>query len=440
MTNTTQSKSELKSTNIPWLGDIPADWEVRRLKMLSNIKRGASPRPIDDKKYFDEDGEFAWVRISDVTASNIYLENSDQQLSELGASLSVKQFPGDLFLSIAGTVGKPIIAKIKCCIHDGFVTFSRLNSNVDKMFLFYILNSGQAYFGLGKEGSQLNLNIDTVGNISIPLPPLSAQKAIVEYLDTKTNLISQFISDKHTMITRLKEQKQSLIHNAVTKGISKNSELKPTNIPWLDDIPADWEVRRLKQVCKLTDGTHDTPKYLDYDEGFSLVTTKDLKDGNIVFDECKYISEEDYLDINKRSNVENGDIIMPMIGTIGGCVIVNTNNKFSVKNLAIFKTSKSNSIVETKFLWYVMDSSVVKTQFIITSKGNVQDFVSQEIINNLQIPLPPLTTQKAIVEYLDIETAKIDTLIDTITQEIELTREYKQSLIYKAVTGKISVG
>ena len=220
---TISNNNSKKNSNISWLGEIPQKWEVRRLKMLSNIKRGASPRPIDDPKYFDDNGEFAWVRISDVTASDTYLKKTDQQLSELGASLSVKQYPGDLFLSIAGTVGKPIFAKIKCCIHDGFVTFSNLNSAVNRMFLFYILNSGHAYFGLGKEGSQLNLNIDTVGNISIPLPTLQTQTAIVEFLDEKTAKIDETIATIEQEIELVEEYKKSLIYQVVTGKIEINN-------------------------------------------------------------------------------------------------------------------------------------------------------------------------------------------------------------------------
>jgi len=196
---------KMKDSGIAWLGEIPEGWEVRRLKVLSDIKRGASPRPIADKKYFDDNGEFAWVRIADVTANNIYLERTTQQLSELGASLSVKQYPGDLFLSIAGTVGKPMFAKIKCCIHDGFVTFSNLTDKINKMFLFYILNSGQAYFGLGKEGSQL----------------LQTQKTIVDHIEKESNKINTAITKTEQEIELIEEYKKSLVYHAVTGKIAK---------------------------------------------------------------------------------------------------------------------------------------------------------------------------------------------------------------------------
>ncbi len=124
-----QGYEKYKDSGIDWLGEIPEHWQALKTKRLTAIKRGASPRPIDDPKYFDNDGEYAWVRIADVTASERYLETTTQRLSELGKSFSVPLEPGKLFLSIAGSVGKPIITKIKCCIHDGFVYFPDLKVN-----------------------------------------------------------------------------------------------------------------------------------------------------------------------------------------------------------------------------------------------------------------------------------------------------------------------
>lgn len=126
---------EYKDSGVKWIGVVPSYWEVRKIKSLSIVKRGASPRPIEDPKYFDDNGEYAWVRIADVSNSERYLEETTQTLSKLGASLSVKREPGDIFISIAGTVGKPIITHIKCCIHDGFVWFPYLRQNTE--FLYY---------------------------------------------------------------------------------------------------------------------------------------------------------------------------------------------------------------------------------------------------------------------------------------------------------------
>ena len=150
---------QYKASGIDWLGQVPENWTVKKIKWDTAVFRGASPRPIDDPVYFDDDGDYAWVRIADVTASGKFLEKTTQRLSALGASLSVKMQPKSLFLSIAGSVGKPCITNIKCCIHDGFVYFPFLKINQD--FLYYIFASGESYKGLGKLGTQLNLNTET---------------------------------------------------------------------------------------------------------------------------------------------------------------------------------------------------------------------------------------------------------------------------------------
>lgn len=212
----------MKDSGIEWLGEIPEHWEVLQIKRLSLVKRGASPRPIDDPKYFDDEGDYSWVRIADVTASDRYLERTTQKLSDLGKSLSVPLKPGELFLSIAGSVGKPIITKIKCCIHDGFVYFPNYINNFE--FLYYVFASGQAFFGLGKMGTQLNLNTDTVGSIYIGLPSIKEQELIVKTLDRETSRIDALINKVKESIDKLREYRSSLISAAVTGKIDVREE------------------------------------------------------------------------------------------------------------------------------------------------------------------------------------------------------------------------
>ena len=204
----------IKDSGVEWLGKVPAHWEVRRIKSLSSVKRGASPRPIAESRYFDEQGEYAWVRIADVTASERYLEKTTQRLSELGQSLSVTLQPGSLFLSIAGSVGKSIITKIKCCIHDGFVYFPSFQGNVE--FLYRVFVSGKLFARLGKIGTQLNLNTDTVGGIFIGWPPEQEQTAIVKYLDKATATIDAAITRARREIELLNEYRTRLTADVVT--------------------------------------------------------------------------------------------------------------------------------------------------------------------------------------------------------------------------------
>lgn len=214
-----RKKEEMKDSGVEWLGDVYSDWCIMSIKRLSRIGRGASPRPIDNPDYFSDDGEYAWTRIADVSATGKYLLKTTQRTSKLGASLSVKLEPNKLFLSIAGSVGKPCITAIKACIHDGFVYFPDLKEFYTD-YLYYIFEGGQCYKGLGKLGTQLNLNRETVGDIKIAVP--NSKDEIVEinnFLQQKLAQIEKLIENNKKQILLFKEAKQSLISEAVTGKI-----------------------------------------------------------------------------------------------------------------------------------------------------------------------------------------------------------------------------
>ena len=207
----------IKDSGVEWLGGMPEHWRVSRCKYLCVVRRGASPRPIGDPAYFDDDGEYGWVRISDVTASGQYLEKTAECLSLLGTSRSVALDPGELIVSIAASVGKPVVTKIKCCIHDGFVWLAGLRD--DREFFYWTLLSEQPYAGLGKIGTQLNPNTDTIGDVWLPVPAMDEQRTIASYLKRETEKIDALLARIHEAIDRLKELRTALIAAAVTGKI-----------------------------------------------------------------------------------------------------------------------------------------------------------------------------------------------------------------------------
>jgi type I restriction enzyme S subunit len=208
---------KMKDSGVEWLGEVPEHWEVKPIKWLSPVQRGASPRPIDDPKYFDDDGKHGWVRIEDVTSSGGYLKETKQKLSELGSSLSVKLPIGSLFLSIAGTVGKPCISLVDACIHDGFVYFPLLK--ISPEWLFRVFECKTPFVGLGKMGTQLNLNTETVGGIFVGLPPAEEIQNILEVMKERLTRIDTIIGRSERSIELLKERRSALITAAVTGQI-----------------------------------------------------------------------------------------------------------------------------------------------------------------------------------------------------------------------------
>ena len=211
-------------------------------------------------------------------------------------------------------------------------------------------------------------------------------------------------------------------------------EYKDSGVEWLDKLPIHWSIPSLKMVMDVRDGTHDTPQYIEQSEdSFPLVTSKDVTSGKLLFSDCKYISKIDYLSIISRSKVDVGDILMPMIGTVGSPIVVKERSDFAIKNLALFKTSTNRSI-NRWFLNYFLQSNECNTQFSLEARGGVQNFVSLGTLRDLGFLQAPLDEQEKIASFLDHEAAKIDTLIDKQQQLIQLLKEKRQAVISHAVT------
>lgn len=213
--------------------------------------------------------------------------------------------------------------------------------------------------------------------------------------------------------------------------MNRYERYKDSGIPWLGEVPEHWDTMSLKYICDVRDGTHDTPQYVyESDNSYPLVTSKDISNGNINFESAKFISEEDYLNISKRSNVNFGDLLMPMIGTVGGSVLVETYRKFTIKNVALFKAGQFC----VKWLKYFLDSELSKIQFELEKNGGVQDFVGLTTLRNLIILKLPLKEQTAITHYLDTKLGEIDALIDKQQTLLEKLAEQRTAVITHAVT------
>ena len=185
-----------------------------------------------------------------------------------------------------------------------------------------------------------------------------------------------------------------------------------------------WEKVRLGDICDIRDGTHDSPKYVK--EGYPLITSKNIIDKSLNFNDVNLISKEDYESINRRSYVDDGDILMPMIGTIGNPVIVKKERDFAIKNVALFKFN-SNSKCLNKFIYYILESDYFDKMKSLLNRGGTQKFISLSDIRDLKIPLPPLHIQEKIAATLD----KASSIIDKRKKQIQELNELSQSIFIK---------
>ncbi len=193
-------------------------------------------------------------------------------------------------------------------------------------------------------------------------------------------------------------------------------------------IPNGWSIEKLGEICDVRDGTHDTPKFLD--TGYPLITSKNLINGKIDFNNIQYISKEDHINICKRSYVDDGDILLAMIGTIGNPVLVKKDRDFSIKNVALFKVGKSSKI-NNIYLYNCL--LFLNKELNKKSAGGIQKFIGLSIFRNFQILIPPLAEQEKIVSIL----SKQDEVIEKLEDLIELKVKQKKGLMQKLLSGKV---
>lgn len=433
--------SEYRSAKKIWLGELPSHWKVKRIKHTTYVKGRIGWQGLKTDEFIDEGPylvtgtDFVTGRINWDTCYHV----SEERYNE---DPFIQLRDNDLLITKDGTIGKVAIVKNlpgKASLNSGvFVTRPTTNNYLTE-FLYWVLNSNVFtgfidYFKTGTTISHLYQKVFV--EFAFPVPTIDEQRAINSFLDRETNRIDTLISKKERQIELLQERRAALISNAVTKGLDRCVKMKDSGIDWLGEIPLHWEIISLKHLIDVRDGTHDTPKFLDpNDSTYPLITSKDIIDGNIRFDSAKHISKEDYDSINRRSKVSNGDVIMPMIGTIGNPALVQGESNFAIKNIALFRTSIGG--LDSRYMKFFLCSKMCITQFDLFSSGGVQGFVGLGTLRNLKVFKMKNNEDKLIADYLDFETEKIDSTIDVIKQSINMLFEYRTALISAAVTGKI---
>lgn len=430
-----------KDFGIEWIGDVPEGWNVCKLNLFGRLKGGFAFKATD----FTYEG-IPVVRMNNLKRGTLDFSNA----AFVPQSVAPQEFclnTGDILWGMSGSIGETgslgNFARVReddlpALLNQRVGKFVLNQKRLNSFFWEYYIQTNAFYeqiiiFSTGT--AQFNVSSEQVESCSISLPPLSEQQAIAAYLDRETAQIDALIAKKARSIELLREKRQAMITHAVTKGLNPNAKMKDSGIEWIGEVPEGWAVKKLKLFTKVKDGTHETPEYVDEThDSIPLVTSKDIVNGEISFENTKFISKRDFLKINIRSNVSKYDVIMPMIGTIGNPAIVYTDREFSIKNVALFKT---DDLLDAKFLQFFLTSGCIKAQFEHVNRGGVQQFVSLDILNNVYIVVP--SDIEPLVSHIEQYALKIDNLIAKIERSIELLKEKRQALITAAVTGKIDV-
>lgn len=422
---------KMKDSGIEWIGEIPEGWEIAKLKNIASIVRGGSPRPIE-AYMSDNDNDVNWIRISDTEKGSKYITHTSRKLIASGISKSRFIKRGSLILTNSMSFGEPYILDIDGCIHDGWVAFSDFKK-IDKEFLYYFLTSPLAKIQFEQQvdgGVVKNLNIDKIGDTVILLPSLIDQNKIIAHLDSLTSETNSLLSKTITSIEEYKKLKQSVITQAVTKAI-------------YDDFGNPSKFRKLRSLCDvLSKGT--TPKDIETqnDEFYCI---RYLKSENIVSNQLNlnptfFITAETNNSL-ERSKLNSGDILFVIAGASIGKVAITTADFLPANTnqaVAFIRLSSSYQYA-TKYIWYFLQSDVVKQLIALSAVQSAQPNLSLEDLGAMRLPLPDQMGCLKITDYLDAKCAEIDGLIAKKEQLVKELESYKKSLIYEVVTGKREV-
>jgi type I restriction enzyme S subunit len=284
---------------------------------------------------------------------------------------------------------------------------------------------------------QWDLSESRMREMSFVVPPISEQAAIVRFLDHADRKVRRYIRAKQKLIKLLEEQKQTIIHRAVTRGLDPSVRLKPSGLDWLGDVPEHWDVLSLRRVItRAVDGPHHSPNYLD--SGIPFLSARNIKTDRWSLDDAKFISEDDYVEFSKRVRPEPGDVLYTKGGTTGVARVVDLPFKFQVwVHVAILKTNKRR--VAPAYLALVLNSPRCYEQAQLFTRGATNQDLGLGRMKGIWFALPPLTEQNALLGELADSTKYLELVTKKAQQEIALLREYRTRLIADVVTGKLDV-
>jgi type I restriction enzyme S subunit len=408
---------------------VPDDWTLSKVGELSQVKRGASPRPIQDPKWWG--GSVGWVRISDVTRSHKYLTKTTQYLSDEGVSKSVRVATGEVILSICATIGRPIIVGVDACIHDGFVWFDKLRNSINREYWYYFLSSKENYLsGQRQSGTQGNLNTSIVAELECPLPPLPEQQKIAAILSS----VDDVIEKTRAQIDKLKDLKSGMMQELLTKGVGSggvpHTEFKDSPV---GRIPACWEVHGADDISDaIMVGVVIKPTQYYVDQGVPALRSANVRENGLTMDNLKYFSEESNDRLHK-SKLSKGDLLTVRTGYPGTTAVV--TKEFEGCNCIDVVITRPSAEMDSDFLCLWVNSNHGKGQVLKAQGGLAQQHFNVGDMKNLLVPIPPLEEQRGIFRAVESVIGKLS------ISEIRLAQfsSLKKALMQDLLTGKVRV-
>ena len=421
-----------KDSSIEWLGKIPEHWDIKKLKYVANLVNGSTPSSSIPSYW---DGEIVWVTPNDLgKLKDKFIYNSERKITQQGLnSCGTKISPkNSIILSSRAPIGHVGITGIDSCINQGCKTVVPCHKKINAIFLYYFLIvSKKALESLGKGTTFQELSKNELASYTIPLPEISEQKRIAEFLDLKCGEIDEAIAKKQRLIELLEEQKTILINQAVTKGLNPDAPMKDSGIDWLGEIPEHWEVWRSKHLFRQSkELARSNDIQLSATQAYGVIPQEEYE--NRIGRKVTKVFQH----LEKRRHVEIGDFVISMRSFQGG--LERAWAKGCIRSSYV--VLKPSDKTDLDFFMYLFKShSYIKA--LQTTANFIRDGQDLNFDNfcGVDLPLPPIEEQRTIAKLIRLSIEKSSQAAKYIQQEIEKLTELKQILIAEAVTGKIKV-
>ena len=429
---------QYKNSDAYWVGEIPTHWETIPVKHNFFSKKQVAGNLVDN-----------YQRLA------LTLNGVIKRSKEDAEGLQPEKFETYQIVRKDSLIFKLIdlenikTSRIGLSKWDGLVSpaYIILSSNGDILPSYaekYFLNMWHEHIfnQLGSVGVRSNLNKEDVLNLPIIKPPLDEQKQIANYLDKKTAKIDKTITKNKQLIDLLEEKRVALINQVVTKGLNPDVPLKDSGVEWIGEIPEHWEVEKLKNISQIKPSNVDK-KSKDNEPPVLLCNYTDVYNNEFITMDLDFMKATASHEQIRKLSLEVGDIIITKDSESAddiaapAIVVEELKNVVCGYHLAIIKPNIN--IVNPKFLFRSFESDRINKQFELGANGVTRFGLGAYPINNAYVCQPPIIEQNEIAEYLDYETSKISKAIDKILNHITLLEEYKTSLIYHVVTGKVDV-
>ncbi len=424
--------AEYKESGVEWIGGIPKNWGMKRLKYVADLNMGQSP-PSEEYNsdqigtpFLQGNAEFGLHH----PTPKIYCPTARKHANS-----------GDILLSVRAPVGAINIANQEYGIGRGLCAIRPQTNQLERRYAKYLLEVVRDELHVVATGTTYDaVTVDDVSNLACVVPPFSEQIQIANFLDRKTGHIDELIRIKERQVELLQEQRTALINQAVTKGLDPNVEMKPSGAEWVGDIPSHWEIKKLKHVAKILPSNVDKHIYPDeiqvrlcnytdvYYNDYITVDTVLNKGSCKEREFAKFVLRKGDVIITKDSETPD-DIGVPTFVKDDLDNVVCGYHLTMIRPLACFG----------EFIFRFIQSDRTRRYFELESNGITRYGLGKPSIENLLLPIPTDFEQQQIANFLDCKTGQIDELIATEQRKIELLKEYRQSLISEAVTGKIDV-